>query len=168
MILVDDHSTDNTPQLAQQLAKEDARIRLLKHQTNKGPGAARNTGIAQAKAEYITLLDADDTFAPTYLEKAVNALDHEPKVCLVQANFTWGEKPNKILNMPENMTLEEHLSDMLLTICHTFRKSCWKKVGGFDERTRYAEDWHYYAQTSCPKPASLRRAERTLLALPQR
>ena len=144
MILVDDGSTDATPKVAQQLAQEDPRIRLLKHHTNKGPGATRNTGIAQAKAEYITLLDADDEFMPTYLEKAVKILDEQEIVQLVQTDFIWSpERYKELHRFPENFSIQEHLEVMHLKTCLTFRKNCWQQVGGFDERIRFGEDWHY-------------------------
>lgn len=59
ILIVDDGSTDNTPHLAQSLADEIAEVRILT-QENRGLGAARNTGIDQAKGRYIAFVDADD------------------------------------------------------------------------------------------------------------
>ena len=144
MILVDDGSTDATPKVAQQLAQEDPRIRLLKHPTNRGVSAARNTGIAAARSEYVTLLDADDEYLPDYLKQATKILDEQTTVNLVFPSCVRitesGEIPHKMI---ENLTLLTDLEMGGLLACHTFRKSCWQKVGGFDERLRYAEDWHF-------------------------
>ena len=66
MILVDDGATDGSGQLCDQLAQEDARIRVV-HQKNAGLSAARNSGIAIARGEFITLVDSDDAVTPEYL-----------------------------------------------------------------------------------------------------
>lgn len=69
IICVDDCSTDGTPDILSSLAGSDRRIRIIKHSTNMGEGAARNTGIDNAKGEYIFHLDADDTIPLDAIEK---------------------------------------------------------------------------------------------------
>lgn len=67
-IVVDDGSVDSTPELVAQLAKEDARIRLIRQDRNRGAQAARNVGIHAAHGEWIAFLDSDDQFLPQSLE----------------------------------------------------------------------------------------------------
>jgi glycosyltransferase involved in cell wall biosynthesis len=62
LILVDDGSRDNCPQICDEYAQKDSRIKVI-HKTNGGHSDARNTGIVQANGEYITILDADDYFS---------------------------------------------------------------------------------------------------------
>ena len=64
VILVDDGSTDNTADLIRTLCSTDARIRAIYHGANRGPSAARNAAISEAKGEWILLLDADDLYEP--------------------------------------------------------------------------------------------------------
>lgn len=64
VIVVDDGSTDNTPDV---LAKYGSRIRTLRIE-HSGPSAARNAGIEAASAEFLMLLDADDVIAPEKVE----------------------------------------------------------------------------------------------------
>jgi glycosyltransferase involved in cell wall biosynthesis len=59
VIIVDDGSTDNTAEVAQRLMQQDARVRYV-YQANQGLSAARNTGIKNAKGEFLVFLDADD------------------------------------------------------------------------------------------------------------
>lgn len=59
VILVDDGSPDRCPQLCDELAAEDARIRVV-HRRNGGLSAARNTGIDMARGQWITFVDSDD------------------------------------------------------------------------------------------------------------
>lgn len=60
IFVVDDCSQDGTAELAERLARADARIRVLSTARNAGPGAARNIAIEAASAPWIALLDADD------------------------------------------------------------------------------------------------------------
>jgi glycosyltransferase involved in cell wall biosynthesis len=83
MIVVDDGSTDQSVERVRQF--DDPRITLL-HQENRGPGAARNTGIKAANADYVAFLDADDQWYPWYLENAVSAIRKNP-VALVGSYF---------------------------------------------------------------------------------
>ena len=72
IIVVDDGSTDNSYEIAQKLAEEDNRIQIIR-QENSGVSAARNNGIAQAKGEYITFVDADDLLVENAVEVMVDA-----------------------------------------------------------------------------------------------
>lgn len=64
LIIVDDGSTDPTPDVIKQMVSQDSRVRGLVHTGLKGPGGARNTGAAQARAPWIAFLDSDDLWRP--------------------------------------------------------------------------------------------------------
>ncbi|MEM1518491.1 MAG: glycosyltransferase family 2 protein [Nitrososphaerota archaeon] len=61
-IIVDDGSTDNTPELVEQLQKEDNCIRYIRFNTNKGINFVRAKGAEESKVPYLVFLDSDDTF----------------------------------------------------------------------------------------------------------
>ncbi|MBW4459913.1 MAG: glycosyltransferase [Nodosilinea sp. WJT8-NPBG4] len=82
VIIVDDGSDDNTPALAAQFAAQDERIRTVS-QPNQGVSAARNTGIAIARYDWLLFLDADDTLAASYLEKMTAPLNLMPGLDVV-------------------------------------------------------------------------------------
>lgn len=68
IICVDDGSTDTSFKILQQYKKNDNRIKVF-HQKNKGAGAARNNGIRHAEGKYLAILDADDIYDVSMLEK---------------------------------------------------------------------------------------------------
>ena len=67
IVVVDDGSTDGSGELAEQYASRHTdKIRVL-HQENQGLGGARNTGIKDAKGEYVAFIDSDDWIKPNML-----------------------------------------------------------------------------------------------------
>ena len=68
VVVVDDGSTDATREVTREMAREDSRIRLVEHAQRLGAQAARNTGIREARGEWIAFLDSDDEFLPHSLE----------------------------------------------------------------------------------------------------
>ncbi len=80
MIVVDDSSTDGTLKLVEALSQADDRIRLVRHETNKGCAQAYNTAFAHARGRYIVVLDHDDVACPDRLEKSVGYLEAHPEL----------------------------------------------------------------------------------------
>ncbi|MDE7055162.1 MAG: glycosyltransferase [Oscillospiraceae bacterium] len=74
VILVNDASTDNSGQICDTYAAQDARIQAVHFPSNRGPSAARNEGIRQAQGIYISFVDADDRVEPDLLEKLYESL----------------------------------------------------------------------------------------------
>jgi glycosyltransferase involved in cell wall biosynthesis len=72
VILVDDGSSDDSPQICDDYASLDSRITVI-HQVNKGVSAARNAALDIAKAKWITFIDSDDYVEPGFLENVSDA-----------------------------------------------------------------------------------------------
>jgi GT2 family glycosyltransferase len=77
LIVVDDGSKDETPDVVQRYCNEDPRVQLIR-QENQGTAGARNTGIDASRAPFISLLDNDDLWMPNYLEAMSGALEADP------------------------------------------------------------------------------------------
>jgi glycosyltransferase involved in cell wall biosynthesis len=73
VLVVDDGSTDATPDVVAAIAADDPRVRLIRFDENQGRSAARNAGIEAARGEFVTFLDSDDLYAPTRIERLVAA-----------------------------------------------------------------------------------------------
>jgi glycosyltransferase involved in cell wall biosynthesis len=69
VIVVDDGSTDDTAEIVRSFQENDTRIRYLRHSSNKGAQAARNTGARAATGTWIAFLDSDDYFLPASIER---------------------------------------------------------------------------------------------------
>jgi O-antigen/teichoic acid export membrane protein/glycosyltransferase involved in cell wall biosynthesis len=87
IVVIDDASTDRTAALVATRATSDPRIRLVSSETNGGPAAARNLGIAFAAGEWIALLDADDTIARDRLETLLACAEDQPYAVLLADNL---------------------------------------------------------------------------------
>ncbi len=74
LLIIDDGSTDTTPEIVCEFANADPRIKLYQNTVNKGVAYARNVGLYYATGDYITFHDADDTSHPERLEYQVAGL----------------------------------------------------------------------------------------------
>ncbi len=73
LLLVDNGSSDKSPYICNEYAKRDNRIKLLKEEV-KGPGAARNKGLAAMKGEYYTFIDSDDYVSADYISRMLSCM----------------------------------------------------------------------------------------------
>ena len=81
MIIIDDGSKDNSAEIIGDYVQKDSRIQYI-YQQNAGSAAARNNGIRRAEGQYIALLDADDLWLPTFLEKQIAFMKEKKAVCV--------------------------------------------------------------------------------------
>jgi teichuronic acid biosynthesis glycosyltransferase TuaG len=80
ILVVDDASTDQTPELVDQIAQADSRVHLISVNPNRGVANARNVGVQAAQGEFVAFLDADDQWLPRKLEQQVSFLhEHHAK-----------------------------------------------------------------------------------------
>jgi glycosyltransferase involved in cell wall biosynthesis len=139
IIVVDDGSTDSTPQIINGFASSIQSIR----QNNAGPAAARNAGLRLARGEVIGFLDTDDLWPPDKLKIQMQCLMDNPHVEMVMGRIQVIELPGAIkrrhrFNIEQEPAVNVHLGGAL------FRRSIFGKVGAFDESLRYSEDIDFF------------------------
>jgi glycosyltransferase involved in cell wall biosynthesis len=139
IIIVDDGSTDGTSTQVKKLGKD---IRYV-HQSNRGPAAARNRGIAMAKGDVIAFLDADDYWPANKLEIQLTRLKKDPQIEVVlgrtQCAGLLTEADRKIrFEGPDNIMININLGSGLV------RKAVFEKVGVFNESLRHFEDHDWF------------------------
>lgn len=94
IILVDDGSPDNCPQICDEYALKDARIGVI-HQKNAGVSNARNNGLKIAKGDYVLFIDSDDYIAPDMCEKMLLlAQQEQADMVICNITYTYPHKPN--------------------------------------------------------------------------
>ena len=92
LIVVDDGSTDAGAQIVSSI--KDKRIRLIR-QENQGPGAARNVGITEVRAEYLAFLDADDEWYRWYLANSLEALEKQEVSLVGSMYYEWPKQEDR-------------------------------------------------------------------------
>jgi len=155
LIVVDDASTDGTARAVR--AIDDPRLRLVSHATNRGAGAARNTGIAEARAPWIAFQDSDDEWLPRKLGRQMARLtapgaDFVAGYCgmiVVGRHFQTPDARPQVLYIP-NARHRHVAGDILRASLGTslvsnqtlvVRRDAMERAGGFDETLPALIDW---------------------------
>jgi glycosyltransferase involved in cell wall biosynthesis len=145
LIIVDDHSTDDTPSVAGSFS--DPRIQYVINYRTKGACGARNVGIFLAKGEWVALLDDDDVWLPDKLKIQYQRIQGmEQTVGLVCTDFAVfkgkGKKPKIYKNRPSGWVRDKllygHGIGCLSSVC--IRTEVLKAIDGFDERFKSNQD----------------------------
>ncbi len=146
VLVVDDGSTDTTPQVLAALAAADARVRVVR-QANAGPAHARNRAFREARGELLALLDSDDVWLPGKLAAQLALLDAHPRAALVHSDVDeffeadarpWTRRPEIVSGHVLRRLLERNV---LHTMTVVLRRSVVDEVGGFDPEYPPCEDW---------------------------
>lgn len=157
-LIVDDGSTDQTPEKVIHFCNKDERFQLLKKK-NGGLSSARNYGIQHARGQYIALLDGDDAYAPEKLATHIEILESQPDVGVVYSASRIMRNDDKLTGF--TLSGRPIHKDLLVALLYKnflghgsngiFRRSLIDQVGTFDEALRSAEDvdfWLRIAATS--------------------
>ena len=143
-IIVDDGSKDqDSIDRLSDVASKDDRIKVIR-QTNAGPGAARNTSFKHSTGRYVCLLDSDDMFEPTYLEKCIWFLDSNPEFAFCNSySVVFGEQEYLWTTGFERGVA--HLQANSGPPISVIRRAAYADAGGFDESIRFGhEDWDFW------------------------
>jgi glycosyltransferase involved in cell wall biosynthesis len=157
LIIVDDGSTDNTPEILNSYRGDI----LVFKQENQGVSAARNRGIAEASGRFIAFLDSDDLWLPQKLFRQVEFFNKNPDAQICQTEETWIRKgvrvnPKKRHKKPWGMIFEPSLALCLVSPSAVMiRRSLFEEVGGFDETLPACEDYDLWLRISCRYPVYL-------------
>jgi glycosyltransferase involved in cell wall biosynthesis len=157
VIIVDDGSTDSTPELAKGFAAADARVRVVS-QSNGGLSSARNTGLRHARGDFVSFLDSDDTLHPLKVSRQLGALQSTDAGLAFSDYYTADENlvPQMIsVTRPYLDDLNEQLPLQNVFPAHAalIRREIVDYVGVFDEGLPSAEDWDYWIR--CAKVTAM-------------
>ena len=155
-IIINDGSTDDTTGVAERLAGEDTRIKVI-HQENHGPSSARNRGLDVALGQYIQFLDADDLIAPGKIEVQLSLLAGARKPGLAYSDYRYCDRDNPDVTVSRDslapprfktsrpvLDLASRWETEFSMPIHSFLFDArfFKEIGiRFDESLRNHEDW---------------------------
>jgi glycosyltransferase involved in cell wall biosynthesis len=155
MVIVDDCSSDGSFELAQSLAKEDARVSTLCMSCNSGPAATRNVGIQNARGAWLGILDADDVAMPRRFEEQFSLIDRHPELIMVSGNSVSINSAGCALRAHTYPTDHEHL---IRNLYHgkafpphssmMYRKDCVDAIGAFNVRFKRSQDYDLWLRLS--------------------
>ena len=144
-LICDDGSTDRTWELLERIAKQDARVRLLRNTKNEGLAFTLNRCLQAAQGEYVARQDADDISAPERFAVQLAFLEQHPEIAFLGSDVilwdecgAWGKR-----EFPEYPQVRDFLFTMpFVHGALMFRREAVRKAGGYRvaRETRRAED----------------------------
>lgn len=146
LLVVDDASTDSTPELL--AAIDDTRVRVLHNAENLGQVASLNRGLQEARGELIARLDADDWCRADRLARQVSVLDAEPSVAVVGSWATIVDEADRVVGFARQ-TIRDYVDFVYLNLiawvqiphpAATYRRDIVLELGGYDEALGPSED----------------------------
>lgn len=160
-IIIDDGSTDRTTSIAEYWCGIDTRFILIRSGSNAGPSAARNRGLNAARGEWISILDADDSYEPDRLYILREAAEELDVAVIFDNQWLWtppDRTRRRWLDLRDDELRRYGLDRFLYQVsgfsrCHWGsaqpmfrRKSIEKRNVHYDERFTFGEDVLFFAQ----------------------
>jgi glycosyltransferase involved in cell wall biosynthesis len=147
IVVVDDASTDNTPQIVRSF--QDPRIRYFRHDTNRKEAGSRNTGVQNSLGEYVAFLDDDDEWLPQKLALQVDLLDKgSAKLGAVYSSFLKVDAESRKVLGPwvakkrgsiyKDLSVQNWIGIPSTVV---LRCQCFDTVGLFDEKIEFGLDY---------------------------
>ena len=151
MSVVDDGSTDGTPQLLQRMVKSDNRLQLVR-QPQRGASAARNAGFRLSTGRYIQFLDSDDILDPQKVATQVGALESDPQFdfsyCTVR---DFADRTGSLgdVQLRSDMFHDDIAGAFLTELPFSmpaviYRRATCLAVAPWNEHLRFFEDYKYH------------------------
>jgi glycosyltransferase involved in cell wall biosynthesis len=157
LIVVDDGSTDDTPDL---LGSYGGGIRVIR-QANTGVSGARNAGIRAAGGELIALLDSDDRWLPEKLEHQVAYFQATSQAMICQTEEIWVRNGKRVNPKKRHRKYSGMIFEKTLPLCLVspsavmMRAALFREVGLFDEALPACEDYDLWLRICWKYPVHL-------------
>ena len=146
-IVVDDASTDQTPEILRGYAARDARLVVLRNEVNRNPSVSLNRALQVAQGEYVAVLDHDDLAHPKRLALQVAYLDTHPEIGVLGAQVTivsaQGQplRPLSFPTTPESSRWQILFGAPCQHSAVLLRRALALQVGGYEEQQWWANDY---------------------------
>jgi glycosyltransferase involved in cell wall biosynthesis len=151
VLIVDDGSTDATPEIARGLAERDSRVQYLRQENAKLP-AALNTGFATAQGELLTWTSDDNAYEPEAIATMSSYLREHPGVGLVYCDMRIVNSKGEFVRFTRRKPPSAIDRTNCVGACFMYRRSVAEIVGEYDRETFLAEDYDYWLRISKVAP----------------
>lgn len=150
LVIIDDFSSDKSAAIAATFESE--KVQLIYHKKNCGLSASRNSGIKKANSNYITFLDADDLWKPTFLESIFQLIQNFPEARIFGTNYeeVWDTVIKNPCNGSEILPIDftGYINFFKINIKQgiynhgsvCFHKEVFQKIGFYNEKINFSED----------------------------
>lgn len=150
LIVVDDASSDGTPDYLAELQSKDERVRIMRNMAPIGGSAARNRGIELSRGQWIAFLDDDDEWLPRKIAAQFAVIAEAPQVVACSSWYLLRRpyRRTKVVRIPSKIDLGMLLKQNVAggaSLC-LVRADVARQVGGFDESFRSAQDWEFWTR----------------------
>jgi glycosyltransferase involved in cell wall biosynthesis len=160
LVILDDGSTDGSPEVCRHFAEEDGRITVLRNQANQGLARGMNRLVHHARGDFIAVQEQDDVSVPERLSLEVEILNSRPRVGLVSGVAEWVDDEGHVFahfpgllhrgesypTEPDDMVRFLYIEQCkVVNACCMFRKSLLQEHGiRFDADARMSIDWRFF------------------------
>lgn len=164
VIIVDDHSTDNSYNLAQKFLSDN--IKLFKND-KKGGNAARNFAFKQSSGNYIKFMDSDDYCSDNMIEEQMNRILKDGTIdTLIHSPLKWLEPDGRIWSSPRKID-KDYVPGIELLVdiwrqegfnvphCHLMHRNLIVKSGGWNENILKHQDAEFFARVTASADKAL-------------
>jgi glycosyltransferase involved in cell wall biosynthesis len=162
VVVVDDGSTDETPDRLATLADADPRVHVLRHERSQGVASARNAGLGAAQGAWVAFLDDDDIWSPRKLAAQLAACRRKGSVWAYARAVAVDGSGRSLYEyyFPDPSQVEQQLLESAVIPAGAsnvvVRTDVVSRLGGFDERFFHLEDWDLWIRlASVGPPASV-------------
>lgn len=143
LIIVDDCSTDASPEIMNEYAKADDRIQVIHNEVNSKIPASLNNGFEKAAGRYYTWTSDDNIYEQDAIEKMVKYLDEHPDTGLVYSNMRFIDGEGRETGIYESKP-EDIFSNNCVGACFMYRADIAKEAGKYSADWFLVEDYEYW------------------------
>lgn len=161
-IIIDDGSDDkNCLHTLEEFAKKDARIKLIRNNTNLGLTQSLNKALAQAVGKYIARIDSDDIADSRRLEKQLQFMESNPTYALCGSWAYFIDQDGRVTGEKKSPTTYEKIKKRLIFFnffTHSslfFQKGIASNFNGYNENLKKAQDYDFILKISAKYPVAI-------------
>jgi glycosyltransferase involved in cell wall biosynthesis len=159
LIVIDDGSTDRTPEILRQFS--DPRMRILRNRSNRGLTPSLNRGLAEARGEFIARQDADDISEPDRLARQLAFLDDHTDVAMTGSWYREIDVEGRVIEdmrLPSDPLRLRWALNFYCPFVHSGamwrREPVEREIGRYDERFEYAMDYDLWIRIAARFPVA--------------